>query len=250
MKREATDFVQRCKSCQLHANVPRQPPVALSTLQGAWPFAQWGVDLLGPLHQALGQRKFLIMAIDYFTKWVEAEPLAKITEENAKQFMWKNIVWRFGIPSIIVTDNGTQFTGRSFTKLCEDLKIELQHTAVAHPQTNGQIGVTNRTILKGLKTRLQNAGGSGSMRSPMCYGHTGKPRELPQGKRRTTSATAPKLSSRSTSAFQAPGFPTSTSRRMVKRSETTWIWSLKSERRQPSALQPTNNGLLSTTTAR
>ncbi|KAK8913989.1 hypothetical protein KSP39_PZI024103 [Platanthera zijinensis] len=159
MKKEATEFVQKCKSCQVHANIPRQPPVALTSIQGAWPFAQWGIDLLGPLPLASGQRKFIIMAIDYFTKWIEAEPLAKITEENAKQFVWKNIVCRFGIPAVIITDNGTQFTGKSFTKLCEDLKITLRHTAVSHPQSNGQIEVTNRTILKGLKTRLEDAGG-------------------------------------------------------------------------------------------
>ncbi|KAK8921230.1 hypothetical protein KSP39_PZI020105 [Platanthera zijinensis] len=159
MKKEATEFMQKYRSCQVHASVPRQPPVALTSLQGAWPFEQWGIDLLGPLSLASSQRKFIIMAIDYFTKWVEEEPLAKITEENAKQFIWKNIVCRFGIPIIIITDNGTQFTGKSFTKLCEELKIELRHTAVSHPQANGQIEVTNRTILKGLKTRLEGAGG-------------------------------------------------------------------------------------------
>ncbi|KAK8946761.1 hypothetical protein KSP39_PZI006374 [Platanthera zijinensis] len=59
-----------------------------------------------------------------------------------------------------------QFIEKSFTKLCEELKINLRHTAVAHPHANGQIEVTNRTILKGLKTRLEEARGSGSMRSP------------------------------------------------------------------------------------
>ncbi|KAK8928830.1 hypothetical protein KSP39_PZI017964 [Platanthera zijinensis] len=159
MKKDAAELVQNCKSCQLHANMPHQLPVALTALQGARPFAQWGIDILDPLPVASGQRKFIIMAINYFTKWVEAEPLAKITEENTTQFVWKNIICRFGIPTIIIADNCTQFTGKSFTKLCEDLKINLRHIAVAHPQTNSQIEVTNRTILKGLKTRLKEAGG-------------------------------------------------------------------------------------------
>ena len=55
------------------------------------------------------QYKHAIVAIDYFTKWVEAEPLAKITEANMTSFIWKNIVCRFGIPASIVTDNGKQF---------------------------------------------------------------------------------------------------------------------------------------------
>ncbi|KAK8944792.1 hypothetical protein KSP39_PZI008172 [Platanthera zijinensis] len=71
----------------------------------------------------------------------------------------KELVCCFEIPAIIITDNGTQFTGRSFTKLCKDLNIKLLHIVVSHPQINGQIEVTNRTILKGLKTRLQDARG-------------------------------------------------------------------------------------------
>ncbi|KAI0507981.1 hypothetical protein KFK09_014111 [Dendrobium nobile] len=99
------------------------------------------------------------MAVDYFTKWVEAEPLAKITKANAKQFLWKNIICHFGIPAKVITDNGTQFTGKIFTSFCEDFHIQLVHTAITHPQANGQTDVTNRTILKGLKTRLGKAGG-------------------------------------------------------------------------------------------
>ncbi|PKU76802.1 hypothetical protein MA16_Dca001408 [Dendrobium catenatum] len=97
--------------------------------------------------------------VDYFIKWVEAETLAKITEANAKQFLWKRTICRFDIHAKVITDNGTQFTGRVFTTFYKDLHIHLVHTAVAHPQTNGQTEVTNRTILRGLKTRLEKAGG-------------------------------------------------------------------------------------------
>ncbi|PKU70276.1 hypothetical protein MA16_Dca021612 [Dendrobium catenatum] len=70
---------------------------------------------MGPFPIATGQQKFIILAVDYFTKWVEAEPLEKITELNAKQFLWKNIICHFGIPVRVITDNGTQFTGKIFT---------------------------------------------------------------------------------------------------------------------------------------
>ncbi|KAK8935370.1 hypothetical protein KSP39_PZI013007 [Platanthera zijinensis] len=250
MKKEATEFVQKCRSCQVHANVPRQPPVALTSLQGAWPFAQWGIDLLGPLPLASGQRKFIIMTIDYFTKWVEAEPLAKITEENAEQFVWKNIVCRFGIPAIIITDNGTQFTGKSFTKLCEDLKIELRHTAVSHPQSNGQIEVTNRTVLKGLKTRLEDAGGNGWTLFLMYYGHIAPQRGRLQEKLRTISAMERRLLSRSTSASLVPGHPTLIPRQTMRCSVTTSTRSSKYAKNPLSAPPPTNNARPATTTAK
>ncbi|PKU60276.1 hypothetical protein MA16_Dca027859 [Dendrobium catenatum] len=159
IKQDALELVRKCNSCQLHANLTHLPAAETSTLQSPWPFAQWGIDIMGPFPIATGQRKFIILAVDYFTKWVEAEPLAKITEANAKQFLWKNIICRFGIPAKVITDNGTQFTGRVFTTFCKDLHIHLINTAVAHPQTNGQTEVTNRTILRGLKTRLEKAGG-------------------------------------------------------------------------------------------
>ena len=72
-----------------------------------WPFAQWGIDIVGKLPTAPGGFKFLITGTDYFTKWVEAEPLVTITAADVKKFIWKNIVSRFGVPYAIMSDNGT-----------------------------------------------------------------------------------------------------------------------------------------------
>ena len=71
-----------------------------------WPFAQWGLDIVGPFPMTLRQLKFLVVGIDYFTKWVEAEPLATITEKSIRTFVWRNIICRYGIPRVLVLDNG------------------------------------------------------------------------------------------------------------------------------------------------
>ena len=71
-----------------------------------WPFAQWGLDILGPLPMGTRQMKFLVVGIDYFTKWVETKPLAKITEQNVRKFIWKNIIYHFEITRVLVLDNG------------------------------------------------------------------------------------------------------------------------------------------------
>ncbi|XP_077215675.1 uncharacterized protein LOC143850303 [Tasmannia lanceolata] len=81
--------------------------------------------------------------------WVEAEPLAQITEQNVQNFFWKSVVCKFGIPRFLITNNGKQFDYRNFQKFCSDLKIEQRFTSVAHPQTNGQTYVTNRILLQG-----------------------------------------------------------------------------------------------------
>lgn len=76
------------------------------TIATPWPFVQWGIDIVGPLPQGKGQVKFLLVAIDYFIKWFEAEALVTITEVRIRSFVWKNIICRFEIPRTIISDNG------------------------------------------------------------------------------------------------------------------------------------------------
>ncbi|KAL0344715.1 UNVERIFIED_CONTAM: hypothetical protein Sradi_4302800 [Sesamum radiatum] len=80
--------------------------------------AHEGIDIVGHFPLAAGQRKFLLVAIDYFTKWVEAEPLARITEGEVMKFIWKNIVCGFGIPQEIISDNDRQFQGQRIQEWC------------------------------------------------------------------------------------------------------------------------------------
>ncbi|KAL0386594.1 UNVERIFIED_CONTAM: hypothetical protein Slati_4545300 [Sesamum latifolium] len=123
-------------------------------------FTQWGIDIVGRFPIATGQKKFLLVAIDYFTKWVEAEPLACITEGEVMKFIWKNIVCCFGIPREIISDNGRQFQGRRIQKWCQGLHIKQRFTSVPHPQSNGQVEVTNRILVQGIKRRLERVGGN------------------------------------------------------------------------------------------
>jgi transposase InsO family protein len=85
--------------------------------------------------------------VDYFTKWIEAEPLAKITAHNILRFFKRNILARFGIPQSVVTDNGPQFTDKKFREFLAELGTTQHFTSVEHPQTNGQAEAANRVIL-------------------------------------------------------------------------------------------------------
>ena len=124
-----------------------------------WPFAQWGLDIMGPFPTALRQLKFLVVDIDYFTKWVEAEPLATITEKSIRSFVWRNIIYRYEIPRVLVLDNGKQFNNSAFKDFCSQLSIKNHYSSLAHPQANGQVEVTNRTLLKIIKTSLEGVKG-------------------------------------------------------------------------------------------
>ena len=124
MLKDAMEFVKKCDKCQRFATVPRQPPEELTSIMSPWPFSKWGIDILGPLPLSKGQCKFVVIAVDYFTKWAEAEPLAKITDSKVKDFVWKNLVCRFGIPQAIISDNAKQFDNKLFNTFCSDLQIK------------------------------------------------------------------------------------------------------------------------------
>ncbi|KAL2236290.1 UNVERIFIED_CONTAM: Gag-Pol polyprotein [Sesamum indicum] len=156
LMRDCKEFVRRCEKCQKFASQIHTHAVPMIPVPITCPFDQWGIDIIGPFPPARAQKKFVIVAVEYFSKWVEAEAVAKITEGEAINFIWKNIICRFGIPRVLISDNGTQFQGRKIIAWLHELKIQQNFTAVGHPQSNGQTEVTNRTILQHLKARLSS----------------------------------------------------------------------------------------------
>jgi transposase InsO family protein len=107
------------------------------------------------LQKAPGGFTHLLVAIDKFSKWIEVRPLTSIGSEQAVT-LFTNIIHRFGIPNSIITDNGTQFTGKKFLGYCEGHHIRVDWAAVAHPMTNGQVERANGMILQGLKPSIYN----------------------------------------------------------------------------------------------
>jgi len=159
MQKDAEAYVKTYNKCQKFSNIVRQPTKELTPMMAPWLFAQWGLDIMGSFPKAVRQLKFLVVGIDYFTKWVEAEALATIMEKNVRSFIWRCIVCRFGIPRVLVSNNGKQFDNDSFQDFCLQLGIRNHYSSPAHPQANGQVKVTNRSLLKIIKTWLEEAKG-------------------------------------------------------------------------------------------
>ncbi|GKA28988.1 reverse transcriptase domain-containing protein [Tanacetum coccineum] len=124
MHMDARKLIRECNDCQVHRRVPRNPQQNLTPITSSWPFYKWGIDIAGPFPEGPGKVKFLIVAIDYFTKWIEAKPVATITGNQVKKFVWDNIVCRFCLPEEI------------------------------HPQTNGLVERANKSLGEGIKARL------------------------------------------------------------------------------------------------
>jgi transposase InsO family protein len=152
---DATRIVRSCQGCQFYARQTHLPAQTLQTIPITWSFVVWGLNLVGPLQKAPGGFKHLLVAIDKFSKWIEVRPLTSIGFEQAVAF-FTNIIHRFGVSNSIITDNGTQFTGKKFLDFCEDHHIRVDWAAVAHPMTNGQVERANGMILQELKPRIYN----------------------------------------------------------------------------------------------
>lgn len=154
MHRDARDLVRKCNDCQVHRPIPRRPQHELTPITSPWLFYKWGIDIAGPFPVAAGGLKFLIVAIDYFTKWIEAKAVTSIKGNQVKRFVWDNIVCHFGLPGEIISDNGKQFRDNPFKDWCEQLNIKQHFASVTHPQTNGLVERANRSLGEGIKARL------------------------------------------------------------------------------------------------
>jgi hypothetical protein len=133
---DAIELVRSCHGCQFYAKQTHLPAHALKMIPITWPFAVWGLDLVGPLHKAAGGYTHFLVAVDKFSKWIKARPITNIRSEQAVLF-FTDIIHRFGIPNVIITGNGTQFTGKKFLDFCDRHHIRVNWSALAHPRTNG-----------------------------------------------------------------------------------------------------------------
>lgn len=116
---DSKQMVQKCDKCQKYAPVINLPARDLTPILNPLPFAQWGLDLLEPFPTATYQKNYLVVGVDYFTKWIEAEALSNISEHSVRKFIWQNIITRFGIPKVLVMDHA----GNLITSHCPNGSI-------------------------------------------------------------------------------------------------------------------------------
>jgi transposase InsO family protein len=222
--------VRTCEGCQFYARKSNLPAHVLQTIPVTWPFAVWGLDIVGPLRKAPGGYTHLLVAIDKFSKWVEAHPITNLRAEQAVTF-FTDIVYRFGVPNSIITDNGSQFTGRKFLEFCDKFHIRVDWAAVAHPQTNGQVERANGMILQGLKPRifdwLNKSVGNGSRSCRRLCGASEPPQAGPPGSPYSSWSMARRPSSPRTWSTGRPEFGATTRTPTSEPARTRWTNSMR-----------------------
>jgi transposase InsO family protein len=97
-----------------------------------------------------------VVAVEYFSKWIEAKPLATITSVTVQKFFWQNIVCRFGVPKAITMDNGTQFDAEAFKEFCAQIGTKIHFASVRHPESNGLVERANGIKMTGIMKLIFN----------------------------------------------------------------------------------------------
>ncbi|GAU31019.1 hypothetical protein TSUD_214550 [Trifolium subterraneum] len=133
----------------IYADKMHLPPTSLNVLSSPWPFSMWGIDMIGRIEpKASNGHRFILVAIDYFTKWVEAAFYANVTKQVVVRFIKNHIICRYGVPNKIITDNGTNLNNKMMKDLCDEFKIEHHNSSPYRTQMNGAVEAANKNIKK------------------------------------------------------------------------------------------------------
>jgi len=148
-------YYKGCQECQKFGNVQIAPASAMNPIIKPWPFRGWGIDLVGQIYLPSNKNhKFILVATDYFTKWVETIPLKNVTSKEMIEFVKEHIIYWFGILQTITTDQGTIFTSDEYEEFATRMRIKLLNSSPYYAQANGQAEASNKGVIKLIKRKI------------------------------------------------------------------------------------------------
>eukprot|EP00253_Pinus_taeda_P006912 PITA_06912 len=136
--------IRSCHECQIFQRKMRAPAAPLHPVVTAGPFAKWGIDYVTCNPRSAGGHGYIIVAVDYFTKWAEAMPTLNEDGHTAAQFLFNHVISRFGVPQAIVTDHRKHFRNHMMTELTTQLGLKHDSSTPYYPQSNGQVEAINK----------------------------------------------------------------------------------------------------------
>ena len=156
MLEDCFTYYKGCQGCQKFGNVQRAPTSAMNPIIKPWLFRGWGIDLIGQIYPPSSKNhKFILMATDYFTKWVEAISLMTVTSKEMVEFIKEHIVYQFGTPQTITTDQDSMFISEEFGEFAASMEIKLLNSSPYYAQANGQAEASNKEIIKLIKRKIE-----------------------------------------------------------------------------------------------
>ncbi|XP_038717270.1 uncharacterized protein LOC120010560 [Tripterygium wilfordii] len=152
MVKDSMEYAKRCEACQVHANFIHQPPEPLHPTVASWPFDAWGLDVVGPITpKSSAGHLYILAATDYFSRWAEALPLKEVKKETVVNFIQGQIIYRYGVPRYIITDNGKPFYNNLMDRLCQKFHFVQHNSSMYNAAANGLAEAFNKTLCTLLK---------------------------------------------------------------------------------------------------
>ncbi|XP_031394372.1 uncharacterized protein LOC116205834 [Punica granatum] len=149
METDCVKHVKHCHLCQVYANQIKAPPNELHPMAASWPFSMWGMDVIGPISpKASNGHLFILVAIDYFTKWIEAITLASVTVKAVARFLKRDIIARYEVPATLIMDNAKNLNNKLIDELCSRFKIQHRNSSPYRLQMNAAVEASNKNIKK------------------------------------------------------------------------------------------------------
>ena len=157
METDCCQFVQICTECQMHGDLIHIPSSELHSLTSPWPFSIWGIYVIGKISsKSSSGYEFILIAINYFTKWVEATSYAKLNATKVATFIRSHIICRYGVAHELISDRGVHFKGEVDT-LLQRYGIQHHISSAYRPQTNGAVEAANKNIKRILRKMIENS---------------------------------------------------------------------------------------------
>jgi hypothetical protein len=157
MMDDCIKYQKGCKVGQWFGNIQLAPTSVMNSIVKPWSFKGWGLDFIGEIHPESSKgHRFILVSMNYFTKWTEVVPLRNMTHREVKSFVEEHIVYRFRVPQTLTTDQGPSFMSHQFMEFAESIKIKLMNSSPYYAQANGQAEATNKVLIKIIKRRIED----------------------------------------------------------------------------------------------
>ena len=141
---DVKEYIRSCDICQRRGPQQRREELIPIKIQG--PFHRIGIDIKGPLPVTSNGNRYIVIAMDYFSKWPEAKAIPNMKAETVAKFIYEDIICRHGVPQEILSDRGTSFVNKIISELCQNYQTKHRLTSAYRPQTNGMVECFNRTL--------------------------------------------------------------------------------------------------------
>jgi hypothetical protein len=157
MMDDCIKYQKGCEACQRFENVQLALAGVMNSIVKSWSFRGWGLDFISEIHTGSSKgHQFILVASDYFTKWTEAVPLRNITHREVVSFVQEDIIYQFGVPQTLTTDQGPSFMSHQFREPTVYMKIKLLNSSPYYAQANGQAEASNKELIKIIKKWIKD----------------------------------------------------------------------------------------------